>query len=110
LAKQIDKSVGWLSQVKRDISQLFVDTLCTLAAALDVWISVFLDKANLPPIRLVLWCPLRILVFKIGRSRLEEFVKFDNKPKSFNGKAAFLNEKHEVSKKRPVTLRVDARA
>ncbi len=40
---------------------------------------------------------------------LERFVKFD-KPEAFNGKAALLTEKQQGSKKRFVTLRVDAGA
>lgn len=40
---------------------------------------------------------------------LERFVKFD-KPEAFNGKAALLSEKQQGSKKRFVTLRVDAGA
>ena len=34
LAEQVDKSVGWLSQVERDISQPSIDDLHALAAAL----------------------------------------------------------------------------
>ena len=48
LAEQVDKSVGWLSQVERDISQPSIDDLRALAAVLDVSISVFFGQ-NEPP-------------------------------------------------------------
>ena len=48
LAEQLDKSVGWLSQVERDISQPSIDDLRALAAALDVSISVFFGQSDPP--------------------------------------------------------------
>ena len=39
LAQQLDKSVGWLSQVERDISEPSIDDLRGLAKALDVSVS-----------------------------------------------------------------------
>lgn len=42
LAENLDKSVGWMSQVERDISEPTLDDLRSLASALDVSVSSLL--------------------------------------------------------------------
>jgi len=45
LAGQLGKSVGWLSQVERDISQLDAGDVTAISAALDVPVSLFAVQA-----------------------------------------------------------------
>lgn len=44
LAQAVGRSVGWLSQVERDLSAPSIDDLRDLAAALDVSISMFFGR------------------------------------------------------------------
>lgn len=46
MSQTIDRSVGWLSQVERDISSPSIDELRNIAAALDVPISLFFGQAD----------------------------------------------------------------
>ena len=48
LAQRLGRSVGWLSQVERDLSQPSADDLGTFAAALDVPLSLLLVDARAP--------------------------------------------------------------
>lgn len=48
LAKKLDKSVGWLSQVERNLSHPSMDDLRAIASAFDVPISLFFGTANAP--------------------------------------------------------------
>ncbi len=49
LARQIDRSVGWLSQVERNLSVPSIEEIAALSAALDVAIESFLGRAPTPP-------------------------------------------------------------
>lgn len=49
LAGRLDRSVGWLSQVERDLSTPSVTDLRRIAAALGVPSSIFFGKAPAPP-------------------------------------------------------------
>jgi len=49
LAARIGRSVGWLSQVERDISQPAIDDLRRLARALEVPLSLFFGRSPAPP-------------------------------------------------------------
>lgn len=49
LAERCGKSVGWLSQVERDISHPSIDELKDLAQALDVSVSIFFGQAPAVP-------------------------------------------------------------
>ena len=49
LAEKSGKSVGWLSQVERDISHPSIDELKTLAQGLDVSVSIFFGRAPAVP-------------------------------------------------------------
>ena len=46
LSDTLGRSVGWLSQVERDISQPSIDELRSLASALDVPISLFFGQSQ----------------------------------------------------------------
>lgn len=46
LAERLGKSVGWVSQVERDISHPTIDDLRQLAAALDVSVSLFFGQST----------------------------------------------------------------
>ena len=48
LAARLDRSVGWLSQVERDLSEPSVDDLRTIAAHLNVPISLLFAHAPAP--------------------------------------------------------------
>lgn len=48
LAAQTDRSVGWLSQVERDISEPSADDLKAISNALDAPLSILLSDADLP--------------------------------------------------------------
>jgi len=48
LAAQLERSVGWLSQVERDLSAPSIDDLQKMAAALDVSLSLFFGNAETP--------------------------------------------------------------
>ena len=48
LATRLDRSVGWLSQVERDLSEPSVDDLRTIAAHLNVPISLLFAHAPAP--------------------------------------------------------------
>ena len=48
LAERMDKSVGWLSQVERDISQPTVDDLKAFSEALDAPLSILMDDKSAP--------------------------------------------------------------
>lgn len=48
LAQQLDRSVGWLSQVERDISEPLVTDLRLIAAALEVSVSMLFSHAAAP--------------------------------------------------------------
>ena len=48
LAGAIDKSVGWLSQVERDISTPRMSDLQAMADVLEIPVSLFLGSANAP--------------------------------------------------------------
>lgn len=48
LAGQLQRSVGWLSQVERDMSQLSVADLRRIARALDVPVSLLFSQADAP--------------------------------------------------------------
>lgn len=48
LAQQLDRSVGWLSQVERDISEPSVSDLRHIAAALEVSVSMLFSHAAAP--------------------------------------------------------------
>jgi transcriptional regulator with XRE-family HTH domain len=48
LARQLGRSVGWLSQVERDLSQLSVADLRLVAAALDVPASLLFAQSDAP--------------------------------------------------------------
>lgn len=45
LAAQLDRSVGWMSQVERDISAPTIEELRVLAATLDVSVSIFFGQS-----------------------------------------------------------------
>ena len=45
LAGRLDRSVGWMSQVERDISRPSIEELRALAKALEVNISLFFGQA-----------------------------------------------------------------
>lgn len=49
LAAQVDRSVGWLSQVERNLSAPSLDEIASLANALDVAVESFLGRAPTPP-------------------------------------------------------------
>lgn len=49
MAERLDKSVGWLSQVERDISAPRISDLQAMAAALDVPLSLFFGAHAAPP-------------------------------------------------------------
>ena len=49
LAAAIGKSVGWLSQVERDLSEPSIDDLRELAKALSIPISTLLSTAKAAP-------------------------------------------------------------
>lgn len=49
LAEQTGRSVGWLSQVERDISSPSIDELRALAAALNVPLSIFFGQSSAVP-------------------------------------------------------------
>lgn len=49
LARRVGKSVGWLSQVERDLSRPSHADLAALAAALDVPLSLLFGQADAPP-------------------------------------------------------------
>lgn len=49
LAEKMDKSVGWVSQVERDISSPTIDDLRSLAKLLNVPLSLFFGSPNAPP-------------------------------------------------------------
>lgn len=49
LAEQCSKSVGWLSQVERDISHPSIDELKVLAKVLEVSVSIFFGQAPSVP-------------------------------------------------------------
>ena len=49
LAAAIGKSVGWLSQVERDLSEPSIDDLRELAEALNIPISILFGKAKAAP-------------------------------------------------------------
>ncbi len=48
LAAALDRSVGWLSQVERDLSAPSIDDLHKFAQALDVPLSLFFGQAETP--------------------------------------------------------------
>ncbi|MGV6848247.1 MAG: helix-turn-helix domain-containing protein [Marinibacterium sp.] len=48
LADRLDRSVGWLSQVERDLSSPSVSDLRDLASALDVSVSMLFGRARVP--------------------------------------------------------------
>jgi len=48
LAQQLGRSVGWLSQVERDMSEVSVSELRQIAVALDVSVSMLFGQANTP--------------------------------------------------------------
>ena len=48
LAEKLDKSVGWISQVERDISHPSIEDLRGLATALNVPISLFFGQGEAP--------------------------------------------------------------
>jgi transcriptional regulator with XRE-family HTH domain len=49
LSEKLQRSVGWLSQVERDISSPTIDELRNLAAVFDVPISLFFGKSDAKP-------------------------------------------------------------
>lgn len=48
LAKRLGRSVGWLSQVERDLSRPAIDDLRAIAGALGVPLSLFFGRAEAP--------------------------------------------------------------
>lgn len=48
LASRLDRSVGWLSQVERDLSEPSISDLRLIAAALDVSFSTLFGQARVP--------------------------------------------------------------
>lgn len=49
LAAQVRRSVGWLSQVERGLSEVSIAALHQIAAALEVQVSWFFDAGGPPP-------------------------------------------------------------
>ncbi len=49
LAAQIDRSVGWLSQTERGLSEVSIAALHQIATALDVQVSWFFGPGAVPP-------------------------------------------------------------
>ena len=48
LSDQLGRSVGWLSQIERDLSELSVSDLREIAVALDVSVSMFFNHSPAP--------------------------------------------------------------
>lgn len=48
LAARIDRSVGWVSQIERGLSEVTIAALHQVAAALDVQVSWFFGKGSAP--------------------------------------------------------------
>ena len=48
LALKVGRSVGWLSQVERDLAEPTISDLCRLADALDQPLSLFFGPSNAP--------------------------------------------------------------
>ena len=48
LSEQLGRSVGWLSQIERDLSDLSVSDLREIAVALDVSVSMFFNHSPAP--------------------------------------------------------------
>lgn len=48
VASALDRSVGWMSQVERDISEPTTDEIKALAGVLDVSVSTFYDRMPAP--------------------------------------------------------------
>lgn len=46
MSEALDRSVGWMSQVERDISQPSIEELRTISRVLDVPISIFFGQAE----------------------------------------------------------------
>ena len=46
LSKRLGRSVGWLSQVERDISSPNINELCNLAKEFNVPLSIFFGKSK----------------------------------------------------------------
>ena len=49
LAARIDRSVGWLSQIERGLSEVSISALHQIAAALEVQVSWFFGQGSTPP-------------------------------------------------------------
>lgn len=49
LAARIDRSVGWLSQIERGLSEVSISALHQIAAALEVQVSWFFGQGATPP-------------------------------------------------------------
>lgn len=49
LASRIDRSVGWLSQIERGLSEITIAALHQIAAALEVQVSWFFAQGAAPP-------------------------------------------------------------
>lgn len=50
LAARIDRSVGWLSQIERGLSEVTISALHQIAAALEVQLSWFFAQGAAPPV------------------------------------------------------------
>lgn len=49
LAQQLDRSVGWMSQVERDLSEPSITELRQIASVLNVPMSILFGQADAPP-------------------------------------------------------------